>query len=129
MLSSLLNRRMQSLQSLTTRAASYRISALHVLTNNKVYRYLRFRWPMYEICRWNLNRASNKLYRNEKVHMRLNPLQQQIVNELLSNGFAVVHFNELFPDKSLSEFTEAAEALLREPLNQARVRAIKERKT
>jgi len=121
--------RMQSLQSITRRAVSYRSHALHALTNSGVYRYFRFRWPMYGVCRWNLNRASNKLYRNEKVHLRLGSVQQRIVSELLSDGLSVVHFNELFPNKSLSDFTEAADALMREPRNQARVKAIREGKT
>jgi hypothetical protein len=80
--------------------------------------------PIYDVRRWALNRAAKKAYSAEKIRMPLNALQLRIVNDLRENGIAVLHFNDLFPDRDFSEYQELAEALLQRPENQEQIRKV-----
>lgn len=62
----------------------------------RFYFLVRSWWPAWFYV---LNHKSRMLYRKEK--QELTPVQKRIVADLKRDGIAVVHMNELFPDKQM----------------------------
>src|SRR5262249_18406093 len=63
--------------------------------------------PVYNVCDWYLNRSARKAYEHETVFARLSTRERMIVNEVEEHGIFVVHFDDLFPEKSLKELQES----------------------
>jgi Phytanoyl-CoA dioxygenase (PhyH) len=119
-------RRLDSFQKAPLESLSRRIRA-----SRQVYEWLnlsramRFRWPVYDLSRWLSNSTARKLYRNERAHMELNAVQQQILDELRQEGISIIRFHDLFPSRNLSELQELAEKYLKRSINQDKINAIR----
>jgi hypothetical protein len=105
---------------LTARLQHY----LSRLLNDSDSLALKFRWPVYGLWRYVVNKEAIRLYCNEAKSMELNSLQEQIVNELTENGICIVHFNNLFPTRAFGEFHALAGTYLQESRNQKLVETI-----
>jgi Phytanoyl-CoA dioxygenase (PhyH) len=85
---------------------------------------MKFRWPIYDVWRYFLNREATKLYRLEKARVAPGPLQQKVINELEEKGISIVHFSDLFPHCELRELQKSAEMYVQKPANHERILAI-----
>jgi hypothetical protein len=90
----------------------------------KLYRAVGFRWPIYDLCYWFLNRTPRKAYASEKARMKLDPLQRRIVEELKDRGICKVGLDELFPGHRLNQLQAIAETHLGTAANRTLVEAI-----
>lgn len=84
----------------------------------------RFRWPMYDVWRYFVNRESRKLYRLDKVRMAPIPLEATVIRELKETGISMVQLNDILPGPMFSEIQEWTEARLRAPEIQERIKVV-----
>jgi hypothetical protein len=93
------------------------------LARQAYYRY-RFHGLMFDAWRYFVNGESRKLYRLDKERMAPSPLERKVIRELEKTGISMVHLSDLMPGQMLSQIQEWAEAKLRAPEVQERIKVV-----
>jgi hypothetical protein len=94
--------------------------------SSRLYRTVRFRWPIYDLSYWALNRAARKAYADEKARMVPDAIQRRVLTEVTERGICVTRFNEVFPDANFSEIQALAEQHLQKPRNRELLKSIQD---
>jgi hypothetical protein len=79
---------------------------------------------MYDVWRYFLNREPRKLYLKNKLEMNQKPLERKVIEQLKESGISIVQFSDIFPDRKFSEIQGWAEARLRTPEIQERIKLV-----
>ena len=87
------------------------------------YRH-RFRGVMFDCWRYFKNRESRALYRRGRALMAPSPIEQRVIRELRESGISIVQLSDLLPDPTIMRLQEWAEALLRAPEIEERIRGL-----
>jgi hypothetical protein len=92
----------------------------------RFYEGRQFRWPIYDLSRYFINREPKKIYRRERTRMAPNSVEKKIIQELREDGISIIQLSDLFPPQTFIEIRQWAEGLIREPKVQERIKTIKE---
>jgi len=83
------------------------------------------RFPLFDICRWYVNRVPRKLYLLEKSKIQTTANEQRILSDLERDGIALTSFQEVFPAEDFAQFQGIAEKLLAIPDIKSKIEEIK----
>ena len=92
----------------------------------RIYRKLRYRWPIYDVLAYFKNRESSRLYRRDRIRMVPRPAEHKVIDDLRRDGISVVPVTALLPAVVFDQAQEWAERLIedktvREWIEQVRI--------
>jgi Phytanoyl-CoA dioxygenase (PhyH) len=88
------------------------------------YSTKRFTWPIYDLLYYFFNKEPKELYRKEQAQITRTSSAQKVIHELKQKGVSVIDFSDLLPAWQFSDLQETAEALIKKPVIQERIKAI-----
>ena len=93
------------------------------LARQAYYRY-RFSGLMFDVWRYFENREAKELYRRAEAQMTPSSLERKVIRELKEAGISMVQLDDLLPGGIFSEIQEWADALIRAPEIQERIKVV-----